>query len=60
MSRYTDVNDRDEDILSARFDYTPSEDTEFYLKGYFHDWDTDYYPPRIRLTRPSGATRTWA
>jgi outer membrane cobalamin receptor len=41
---YTDVNDRDEDILSARLDYTPSEDTEFYLKGYFHDWDTDYYP----------------
>lgn len=40
----TDVNERDEDIFSARLDYTASDRAEFYLKGYFHDWDTDYYP----------------
>lgn len=40
----TDVNERDEDILSGRLDYTPSEAVQLYLKGYFHDWDTDYYP----------------
>jgi outer membrane cobalamin receptor len=40
----TNVNDRDEDIFSARLDLTPSENVEIYLKGYVHDWDTDYYP----------------
>jgi outer membrane cobalamin receptor len=41
---YTDVNDRDEDLLMARLDLSPSQDLDIYLKGYFHDWDTDYYP----------------
>lgn len=41
---YTDVNDRDEDLLMARLDLSPSPDVDVYLKGYFHDWDTDYYP----------------
>lgn len=40
----TNVNDRDEDIFIARLDLTPSEQLEFYFKGYVHDWDTDYYP----------------
>jgi outer membrane cobalamin receptor len=40
----TDVNERDEDILSARLDYTPGGRVALYLKGYLHDWDTDYYP----------------
>lgn len=35
-------NDRDEEIVSARLDYTPSEDVQLFLKGYFHDWDTTY------------------
>src|SRR5690606_2936836 len=39
------VNDRTEDIVSARLDYTPSETAQFFLKGYYHDWDTDYYTP---------------
>ncbi len=39
------VNDRNEDIYSARLDYTPSEQTQFFLKSYFHDWDTDYFTP---------------
>lgn len=39
------VNDRDEDILSARLDYTPSDSTELFVKSYYHDWDTHYYAP---------------
>src|SRR5690606_19780229 len=39
------INDRTEDIFSARLDYTPSDTTQFFLKGYYHDWDTDYYTP---------------
>ncbi|WP_454759532.1 TonB-dependent receptor plug domain-containing protein [Caulobacter segnis] len=35
-------NDRDEDILSARLDYTPAGVAQFFLKGYLHDWDTTY------------------
>src|SRR5690606_31150026 len=39
------VNDRTEDIFSARLDYTPRDSTQFFLKSYYHDWDTDYYTP---------------
>jgi vitamin B12 transporter len=38
----TDVNDRNQDIWSARLDYSPSETFELFFKGYLHDWDTDY------------------
>jgi vitamin B12 transporter len=41
---YSDVNDRDEDIFSARLDYAPAEGLQLFVKGYYHDWDTDYYP----------------
>lgn len=40
----TNVNARDEDILSARLDYLPDGPVQLYFKGYLHDWDTDYYP----------------
>src|SRR5690606_6480288 len=39
------INDRNEEIFSGRLDYTPSEQAQFFVKGYFHDWDTDYYAP---------------
>ncbi|MDO8906917.1 MAG: TonB-dependent receptor plug domain-containing protein [Pseudohongiella sp.] len=39
------VNDREESILSAKFDYIPSDTAQFILKGYYHSWDTDYYTP---------------
>lgn len=35
-------NDRNEEIASARIDYTGSDTVQFYLKGYFHDWKTAY------------------
>ena len=40
---YSDVNDRDEEILTARLDYTPTDGVNLFLKGYYHDWDTNYY-----------------
>lgn len=35
-------NDRDEDIVSGRLDYTPDGPVQLSLKGYLHDWDTTY------------------
>lgn len=35
-------NRRDEEIASLRLDYTPTGIAQFFLKGYFHDWDTTY------------------
>lgn len=31
-------NERREDILSAKLDYTPSDELGFYIKGYYHWW----------------------
>lgn len=36
------VNSRNEEIASVRLDYAPVDGTQFFLKGYFHDWDTRY------------------
>lgn len=40
----TNVNDRDEDTLSARLDIDASDRVQLFVKGYLHDWDTNYYP----------------
>jgi vitamin B12 transporter len=34
----TAYNDRDEDIASAKLDYSPSEQVQLFLKGYLHRW----------------------
>ncbi|MEX2333126.1 MAG: TonB-dependent receptor, partial [Pseudohongiella sp.] len=39
------INDRNEDIVSAKLDYIPSDTAKFIVKAYYHDWDTDYYTP---------------
>jgi outer membrane cobalamin receptor len=36
------TNERDEDILTAKFDYTPSDSFALYVKGYYHWWDAYY------------------
>ena len=46
------VNDRDETIGIVRLDYTPDTGPQFFLKSYYHQWDTDYY------TRPN-PSRYW-
>jgi outer membrane cobalamin receptor len=35
-------NDRDENILTAKLDYTPSEAMQLYAKAYYHWWDSHY------------------
>ncbi|MFV0623205.1 TonB-dependent receptor plug domain-containing protein [Sphingomonas sp. ac-8] len=45
-------NDRNEEIASARLDYTGSDAVQFFLKGYFHDWKTAYV--QIRNPVPAG------
>lgn len=32
-------NERDEDLLTAKIDISPAQNVDFYLKGYYHDWD---------------------
>ena len=38
--RLSAYNERREDILSAKIDYTPSNEIGFFLKGYYHWWYT--------------------
>ena len=38
----TAFNSRDEDIFSAKLDYTPSERMQLFVKGYFHNWRSHY------------------
>lgn len=34
----TETNKRNEDVLSAKFDYTPDNEVQFFVKGYYHWW----------------------
>jgi vitamin B12 transporter len=36
------TNDRKEDLLTAKVDISSGEHLDFYVKGYYHDWDTLY------------------
>ena len=38
----TAFNERDEDIYSAKLDYTHSDQVQFFAKGYFHNWRSHY------------------
>jgi len=35
-------NQRDEDLLTAKWDYAISADIDFFVKAYYHDWDTHW------------------
>lgn len=52
----TSRNDRNEEIASARLDYTGNGTVQFFLKGYFHDWRTAYV--QILNPIPAGAPIT--
>jgi outer membrane cobalamin receptor len=45
-------NDRDEDILSSKLDYTPSDALQLLLKGYYHRWRSHYTEFDNDLTTP--------
>ncbi len=49
-------NNRNEEIVSLRLDYTPSETAQFFLKAYYHDWATLY--DRVPSPTPAGGTIT--
>ncbi|TWB23417.1 vitamin B12 transporter [Nitrospirillum amazonense] len=35
-------NDRSENIITGKIDYTPSDQFQLYAKGYYHAWDSHY------------------
>lgn len=39
------VNDREEQIVTAKLDYVPAGRINLLAKAYYHSWDTDYYTP---------------
>jgi outer membrane cobalamin receptor len=38
----TAFNDRDEDLVSGRIDYTPNDEFKLYIKDYYHWWNSHY------------------
>jgi vitamin B12 transporter len=36
-------NERVDDWITAKWDYTPSDTVDLYVKAYWHDWDTSFY-----------------
>jgi vitamin B12 transporter len=36
------VNERLDDWITAKWDYTPSDTVDVYVKAYWHDWDTQF------------------
>ena len=38
----SNVNSRDEEVATAKLDYRISDRVDLFVKGYYHDWDTDY------------------
>jgi len=51
---YASANDRDEDILSAKLDWEIGEKFDFFVKAYYHWWDTRFTD--IRNTEPPSGT----
>jgi vitamin B12 transporter len=48
----TALNERNEDILSTKLDYTPRSDLQFFVKGYYHWWYAHYTEFDNSLTNP--------
>jgi len=51
---HTANNERDEDILSAKLDWSAGDNFDFFAKAYYHWWDTRY--TEIRNTEPPSGT----
>ncbi len=49
---YRSNNERNEEIASLRLDYTPNETAQFFVKAYYHDWDTTYGRIRNDVNNP--------
>lgn len=51
---YKSENDRDEDILSAKLDWAMGDKFDFFVKAYYHTWDTLFTD--IQNTAPPSGT----
>lgn len=51
---YRNWNDRNEEIVSLKIDWSPTENFDLYIKGYYHDWDTVYLDLRPTVN-PDGS-----
>jgi len=49
-------NERFENILSSKFDYTPRETTQVFVKGYMHRWDSHWSERRNVIGQPGATT----
>lgn len=47
-------NYRDEDVASLALDYTASDMLQFLVKGYWHDWDSEYTTINNVIGSPGG------
>jgi vitamin B12 transporter len=41
-NRARSFNERDEDLLTLKWDYSISQDLDLFVKGYFHSWDSHW------------------
>lgn len=58
---FANWNERNEEIASLKLDWSPSDRLAFYVKGYWHDWDSTYLQLYNNLGpdgRPDGTTTT--
>ncbi|MDZ4762071.1 MAG: TonB-dependent receptor [Alphaproteobacteria bacterium] len=49
-------NDRNEDILSAKVDWSPADRFDFFVKGYYHWWTTHFTRLDNNLASPGSLT----
>jgi vitamin B12 transporter len=49
-------NARDEDIFSGTLDFRPRDDLQFYVKTYFHQWDSGWTEDDAVLGSPPGTS----
>ena len=38
----SEFNERNENIFSAKADFSPRNTVQFFFKGYYHRWDSHY------------------
>ena len=51
----SEFNERDENLFSAKLDFSPREAVQFFFKGYYHRWDSHYSEER-NVIGETGAT----
>jgi vitamin B12 transporter len=56
MLTATAYNQRNEDLVSSRLDYTPSDEFKFYIKDYYHWWLSHYTEFDNVIGRPGALT----